>query len=212
VLPLTPYVDYEAWETADKTGQDYTAYTDALHPLGVLAFSVAATASEAQVSVVNTALGPIYLTDLAIRGTLITSYDTVQVDVEDADSQVLYGLRSLSITLPLPSSQPFAESLANYLLSRYKAPAYRLKWLQTTGQSLGGVSLWGIDIGDVLSVSEAQVGFSNTLYVVIGLRYQFSPPANIQIKLTVSRLDERTWGVFDDTDLGKFDTTLRMGI
>jgi hypothetical protein len=91
ILPLEPSTDWTANDRRDGLGTDYT-YFDSL------SFSVAVTASEAQISVRNTALGPLWLTKLQVRGKLITSYDPLQVTLEDTDSQAAYGPSRSPIT------------------------------------------------------------------------------------------------------------------
>lgn len=199
VLPLVPTTDWTANEARDGTGPDYTGNPN-------LKFSAAVTANEVQLSVENTALGPLYLTKVQVRGRLVTKYDPVEIVRENAASQASYGLRREQVELPLPVDQAFAESLAAYFLDRYKDPAFRITQLDADNRlSAAGVSLLDIELGDVLALSEAQTGVQNARLLVTGVEYAWSRGVLESLKWHVRPLDDASIGLFGDAALGKFD-------
>ena len=199
VLPLVPDVDWAANDRPDGAGFDYTGSPS-------LAFQVTATATGVHISVRNTALGPLYLTMLRVRGRLITAYDPVTIAREDAESQALYGVRALTVALPLPTGQGFAESLAAYLLARRSAPAYALTRLETQLPAIGGAPVIGIEIGDVIAVSDAHTASAEARYLVTGVAYAVGPGGLESTAFDVRRLDDQTYALYDDEGLGRYES------
>ncbi len=205
VLPLEAGTDYEANDAQDGSGADYT-----YHP--ALSFAVAITANEAQVSVSNTALGPLYLTKLQVRGKLVTHYDKVDVVRESSASQALYGVRPLDVELKLPVATEFSEALANHLLSRFKTPYFRVEAFRTKKAEVGDVVTLGISLGDVIEASEEQTGLSGASFLVHGVRMEIAQALPPEIEWRVRRLDAVTYWVLGDPTYSVLGRTTRPGL
>ncbi|MFQ3536757.1 MAG: hypothetical protein SNJ58_12865 [Aggregatilineales bacterium] len=209
-LPPEPYLDYTANTRADGTGEDYTAHP--LHP-DVLRFSVARSGADIELTIENTALGTLFIRDLQLRGEAVVAYEPVQYVREDSLSILRYGVRELAVELPLTSSQLYAESLAEYLLGRYKQPAYRLARLKFRNQGqLGTVRLVDIDIGSVLSVSDTQLGIAGQRYLVTGLRYELDADKRFEVEFAVRPLEDVTFWLLGDATYGRLNETTRLGV
>ena len=100
VLPLLPTTNYEIYETV---GDPYPGYTNGDPVTGkqYVFFSQAVNATSMEVSVVNKALGPLYVTKLEVTGKALVKYNPYTAVAEDSSSQALYGKRTLTIQLPL---------------------------------------------------------------------------------------------------------------
>lgn len=202
VIPLTPYTDFEVsdYETG---GYDYTT------AVGVnFAFSFAINGSSVEVTITNTALGPLYFTLLKVRGIGIVSYDPQVITVEDATSQDAYGKRVMSVKLPLTSTVNFARSLAEYLLSRYKDPTFRVNAISFGGQNrIANVDLYSLEIGSVIVLSDYQSAISSQKYLITGISYgRIGPRLTGDIKFYLRRLDDVAYGVYDDAVYGLYDS------
>jgi len=209
VLPLLPTTNYEIYETV---GDPYPGYTNGDPATGKLYvfFSVAVNATSAEVSVVNKALGPLYITKLEISGLALVKYNPYTAVAEDASSQQLYGKRTLTIQLPLSNNQQFAEALAAYNLKRYKDASFRAKRISFASimRTIGGVKLHSLNLGDVISYTDYQHGVSAQKYLTRGIQWTFGSPASgrMAASFDVFRLDDSIYGAFDaGAPRGKFN-------
>jgi len=205
ILPLEAGIDWTANDRPDGSGIDYTYFE-------ALTFSVALTAGEAAVTIRNTALGVLYVTFLQLRGRLITRYAPLTFAADDPASAAAYGLHAERLFLPLPAPPAFAASLAEYRLARGALPHYRVTTPSGNVESVGGVSLYAPEIGEVIAVSEPHTGVSGAKYLLAGVVYRFGLRDAPRITYHVRRLDDQTYGVFDDALYGRFDETLRAAV
>lgn len=206
ITPLVPTTDWTANEQSDSSGVSYTGNAN-------LTFSLVRNSSNVEVSIKNTALGPLYVTMLKVRGTGYVSYDSQTFEAEDAASEALYGKRSLAISLPMPVSANFPPALGNYLLERYKDPVYRVQTIAFQHRyDVQSTALLGLRIGDVIKLTDAQVGLSNNYYLITAIQYRFKL-GGVQNGLNsgsftfnVIQLDDTPYGVWDSATLGLWDT------
>ena len=209
VLPLLPTTNYEIYETV---GDPYPGYTNGDPVTGkqYVFFSQAVNATSMEVSVVNKALGPLYVTKLEVTGKALVKYNPYTAVAEDSSSQALYGKRTLTIQLPLSNNQQYAEALAAYQLKRYKDATFRVKRIDFASmvRTIGGVKLHALEIGDVISYTDYQHGVSAQKYLIRGINWNFGTPAGNRFKIgfEVFRLDDSVYAVFDaGAPRGKFD-------
>jgi hypothetical protein len=197
ILPLEPGLDYTVNDAPDGiSGFDYT-YT------GVLTLSVVVNAGDAEITLKNTALGPLYVRNLQVRGTGIAAYDPVHITREDAESQAAYGLATAEIAFPLGGRQVFAESVADQLLAERATPRYRIEQITFRG----GVWLWDAGMNANISLIEIGPGFRALWledaganvpaapYIVVGIDYVGEAAGVLETTLYVRPLAEgfRTW-------------------
>ena len=117
--------------------------------------------------------------------------------------------------MPLPASINVAEAYAHYLRARYAEPAYRVQRVSfghrgTFGYG-SGVSVFGLEIGDVLVFTDPQLGLANKKHLVIGIRTDLDSEKG-SVSLDVFALDDQTYGIYGDTTLGKYGSTFRYAI
>jgi hypothetical protein len=209
-LPPEPNVDYTANTKEDGTGEDYTVHP--LHP-DVLRFAVASTASNIEVTVTNTALGMLFIRDFQLRGQAVVAYEPVEYVREDKASIEKYGVRTLTVDLPLTGSQYFAESLAEYLIGRHLAPHYRIRHLTFRNQShIGTTPILNVEIGDVIAVTDYQLGVTGVKYLVTGLQYEVRADLTMDVTVSVQPLQDVTFWILGDAAYGVLDSTTRLGV
>jgi hypothetical protein len=207
--------------TTPISTSDYTV-TDSPTPgagfnytgLGYLIFSLSINGSNVEVSMSNVASGTLYVHLLQVRGVGIVSNNPSTATATDISSQSTYGKRVKSVSLPLPSGQIFAQALADYTLSKYKTPAYRINAI-TFGNinKIGGINLFSLEIGDTLTLTDYQTGATTQKYLITGIQYAgIAPRITGAITFYLTRLDDTTYGIFDNTTYGLFDTTMRAAI
>ncbi len=206
-LPPEPNVDFTAAEREDGYGADtYTTYAG-------LKFGVASTGSDIEVSIENQALGTLFIIDFQLRGTALVAYDPVQYIREDQPSITAYGVRTLTVDLPLTSTQFYAEALAEYLLSRFKQPAYRVYEVMFENQArISGLRLIDLEIGDTISLSDYQAGITAQNHLITAIGYEFSAEKNLTVKLSVRPLNDVTYWILEDATYGVLGSTTRLGV
>lgn len=204
--PLTPGTHYTVNDRADGTGADYTTYAS-------ITFSAVINGADVEVTIRNAALGPLYVTKLEIEGVGIVGYEDQQVVREDAASIADFGTRALTVGLPLGNAQIFAEALADSLLERYREPAYRVGSLTFRQQTaIGAVKLYALEIGDVITLTDAQLGISGQRSMILGVQYQLGAGGASQITFSVRALDDKLYWILDDAVYGQLGITTRLGV
>jgi len=132
---------------------------------------------------------------------------------EDLSSQEVYGARSYSVTGLLTDSATDLQSLANFLLSRFKQPQYRFDSLSVVLDVLTESQqneVLDLEIGDIVQVRFTPSGLPPAIdqYVrVIGINHDWSNNEK-RINLSLERLDfglfvldDPVFGVLDDDRL-----------
>jgi hypothetical protein len=201
VLPLEPGTDYSVYDTADKTGFNYTNSKR-------VKFSVAVTGGGIEVHMTNTATGTLYVHDLQVRGVASIAYDPLNLVIDDTTSQEEYGRRVRDVRIPLEidGGDAFAEQVGRLLLARYAVPLTRVGYVEFSGiETVGATSLYDIEIGDVVTVSETQTALSAEEHWVMGQAYSFQEKAAPRLTFLLARLTSNTYLTLDDATLGRLD-------
>lgn len=208
IIPLTQYTDFTVSDM-EVGGFDYTPSVG-----GAYVFSYAINGSNVEITIVNAALGPLYITKLQVRGTGLVDYDPQNITVEDATSQDAYGKRVMSVKLPLPSTINYASSLAEYLLSRFKNPAFRINSISFGGQNLiGAVKLYALEIGSNITITDYQSAVSGAKYMITGIAYNnIAPQTPGEITCYLRAVEDVTYWILEDSTYGKLDVTTRPGV
>ncbi len=208
LIPPTPSTDYTVNDREDGTGSDYTTS-------GRITITTASTGSEVQLSFINTATGPLYVRGLQIRGVGIVDYDVQQATFEDNTSKTTYGRHDLGVTLPLPvtNAQLYAESLAGYLLGKFKDPSYRLTSVTFSDTAtVGSTALLSLDVGSTITLSDSLTGVSSKRYVVLGISGDIDAGTVRRVTYTIEQLDEQTYWLLDSATYSVLDSTTRLYI
>lgn len=200
-LPLVAGTHWTANEQSDGSGVSYTYYTPS-----PLTFSTVVTSTGVEITVKNTALGPLYLLTLQVEGELVVQYESVSLLEEDATSQQKYNPRRLPASLPLATSEVRARALARYLLRRYKDPVYRVKQIRVKGVTVvGGAELYAVELGDVIAYSDLQTQESGR-YMVTGRATRMGKIGERELTLYVRKLDAAQYWILGNATYGKIGT------
>lgn len=207
--PLTPTTDFTVNEAADGSAVDYTNNAN-------IGFSLAIEGSNCKITCKNSALGPLFVTKLQVRGVGIVKYNKSTAYAEDATSQAAYDRIDLTIDIPFSSAtvDNLAASYAAYLLSRYKDPKYRLESITfRDNNKIGGVNFYSIEIGNIITFTDYQTGLSGQRYLITGIRasdLRERRPGSFTFY--VRRLDDVTYWILQDATYGALGTTTRLGV
>jgi hypothetical protein len=206
VLPLVANTDFDINDIEDGSGTNYTS-------LGYVRFDVALSGTGVEVTMQNSALGQLYVDNLQVRGVAKIAYDPVNVQVEDSTSIAAYGVRPYDVELPLMFSgiDTFAPQLAAHLLSRNAYPTSRQEALSFQNMTaVDAVNLYSLDLGDVLTVSEAQTGVTARKAWIAGISGSIAQGNRASLAWNVRHidsgyvhliLDDLTYGQLDDNRL-----------
>jgi hypothetical protein len=132
-----------------------------------------------------------------------------EVTAEDADSQLLYGPRSYSVTGLLNNSATELQFLADFLLARFKDPQYRFQSLSVVLDVLTESQqneVLDLEIGNVVQVKFTPSGIPPAIEQycrVIGISHDWSNNEK-RINLSLERLDFSLF-ILDDPVLGILD-------
>lgn len=200
-LPLVPGTDFTLSDLEDMSGYNYTSE-------GYVRFDVAATGTDVEITMENTALGQLYVSGLQVRGTMKIGYDPVDVMAEDATSVEMFGVHPVTIELPLMFTgvDQFAPQLATYALARSANPESHQDAIAFENiTEVGGVNLFSLDIGDVVQVSEPQTAISGRRAWITGISGSIAPGNLARLQWTLRRLDNMNYLILDDTTYGRLD-------
>jgi hypothetical protein len=210
-LPPAPNTDYTAWDFPDRTGFNYTNS-------GYLTFGVIPKTTGIEIDIHNAAIGPLYIFDFQIRGQAIVAYNPVTKEARYEPGISLYGSRTLSVNLPLTSSEALASAIAHYLLSQYKEPKERINKVEVgqERETIDGISLMNVNIGDVVYLTDEVMNTTNQKYLITGYEVSMEPgddgSGNVATSFDVLRLDDVTYGIIDDVSYGRLDISMRLSI
>lgn len=208
VLPLVAGTDFDAYD-AKEGGRDYTSDPELPDQL---TFGVVAASNGMEISAQTTTLGSLYLRNFQVRGEGLVSYDPLEFVAEDAASIALYGQKELKIAFDLDADPRLAEGLGRYLLRRYKTPTWRIMTLDAGDhKEAGGVSLFSLQIGDVVSVSDSMAAPTAVKVAIAGMELTFTQ-FSVGMVLRVIELDEATHGIWGDPVYGQWGVTMRFGL
>jgi hypothetical protein len=195
-------------------GTDYTAkINDGLAGLdvtdqGYLSVSVAINGGDVEASFVNTSIRHVYIFDFQVRGTMLLGQEPITVLREDTTSITAYNRRTRGVNLPLPVGVHLAPALAEYLVNRYKDARFRAGSMNFAGQTtVGTVNLFARDIGEVVSLTEYQLGLSAQRYLISSIDGQIDVGSKGSITFGLRKLDELVYGIWDDATYGIWDTS-----
>ena len=132
-----------------------------------------------------------------------------EVTAEDADSQLIYGPRSYSVTGLLNNSATELQFLADFLLARFKEPQYRFQSLSVVLDVLSEAQqneVLDLEIGNVVQVKFTPSGIPPAIEQycrVIGISHDWSNNEK-RINLSLERLDFSLF-ILNDPVLGILD-------
>ena len=128
---------------------------------------------------------------------------------EDADSQAVYGPRTLSQTGLLIQEPEQLQFLADFFLARYKEPQYRFETVTVVLDTLTTVNqdkVLDLEIGDIVLVrfEPSDIPPAIEQYVrIIGINHDWTPGSK-NISFALERLDFAVF-ILDDAVLGQLD-------
>lgn len=201
VLPLAAGTDYTVSDSADGGGFDYTASNRILA-------SVGASGSGVDITLTNSATGTLHVADLQVRGVAVVSYDPVDYLVEDSSSIDDFGQNERAFSLPLGFAGigQFAPLYAAYLMNKYSQPNLAQPEISFKNISeLGGVALFGLGIGSVITHSDTQTGVSAWRSWIAGIAGSVGPANVCTLRWYVRWLDSAVYGIYDDPVFGIYD-------
>lgn len=107
-----------------------------------------------------------YLTKLQIRGTPLLSDNPIKVEVEDSTSIDKYGRRTWTVRRsPYVQSEPHAQMIADFLLSRFKDPVQIIRLERIPARP------W-LEPGDRITVQETLSGLDDA-YLITEISWQY---------------------------------------
>ena len=197
--------DYTVNDRADGLGFDYTSSPH-------FALTAAIEATRAALTLTNTAIGPLYVTRLQVRGKPIRVHDPITVDAGDASSQADFEERALALDLPMQPDPVFGQAYAEYLVGRFKTPALAASRLRVRDRArIGGVSVFGVRLMDKVIVSDAASGLSAAAHWVYAVEYELAA-GGFTVTLLLERADERRYALLDRAGYAELGSTTRLGL
>lgn len=199
--------DYTINEFKDGTGFNYTNS-------GLVRISIAPGGADLEVTLSNAALGTLYVRGLQIKGQRYSDASETQITRRDDTSIALYGRRTpLTLSLPFTVSQDFATALVEYTLGRGANPIPRVQMVSFTNvREVGGVDLYGLDIGDVIQITDYQTGIVAQKALILGIDGTMAVDGTCGITFALDRLDDVTYWILDDATYSKLGDTTRLGV
>ncbi|HVO70082.1 MAG TPA: hypothetical protein VMT24_08555 [Aggregatilineaceae bacterium] len=191
----------------DQPGGDGFNYTNSPH----FSVSTAIEATRATITLSNTAIGPLYVTKLQVRGKPIRVYDPITIEEEDAASQNLYEKRALALDLWMMPDPVFGQAYAEYLVGRYKAPALAATRMEVRDRDvIAGVNLFSLEMMDKILASDPATGLSEAAHWIRAVEYDLQPGGYV-VTLHLERADDRKYCLLDRQEFAELGTNSRLG-
>lgn len=204
VADLVATTDYTVNDRADGSGFDYTASPH-------FAISLAVEATRAQITLSNTAIGPLYVTHLQVRGKPIRTYDPITVVQADGDSQARYERRARVLDLALQSDPVFAQAYAEYLVGRFAEPALAAEAVTIADRDvIGGVNVFSVELMDRVAVNDAHAGLDALQHWVRAVDYELGAES-FRVTLHLERADDRRYWRLGAAGYSELGATTRLG-
>lgn len=199
--------DYTVNDQPDGSGYDYT--ND-----GLVKLSIAPGGAGMAITLSNTALGTLYVRNLRVKGQRYSDAREVKITRQDDTSIALYGRRApLAINLPFTVSDAFAEALVDYTLGRVANPVPRVRQVSFTNvREAGGVDLFGLEIGDVIEVSDYQTGIEAQKSIIVGIDGAMAVDGSCGLTFALERIDDITYWILENVTYGLLGDTTRLGV
>ena len=203
IAPL-PGDDYAVNDRPDGLGFDYTHSPH-------FALSATIEATRAALTLTNTAIGPLYVTRLQVRGRPMRTYDPITLAAVDSGSQAVYERRALTLDLPMQPDPVFGQAYAEYLVGRYKTPALAATRLRIRDHArLGGTEVFGVGLMDKVIVGDPASGLE-AAHWVRALAYELAVDG-FSVTLYLERADNRRYGLLDRVGYAELGTNTRLGL
>lgn len=206
VLPLRPYTDWVANERRDLLGGDYTGSQ-------YLKMSYVISGAGIDVTISNYATGVLFFTKFQVNGQGLVHYNPIVSSAIDKASIISTGVQhDLAVELSLSEDVAYGNSLATYLLSKWKTPTLRVSTVDYGNINvIGGVSVIAVKIDDVVVLNDTQIGLSNKKYAVLGINFELAPQS-IKVSHQVEPLDDVTYWLLGDATYGVLNSTARLAV
>ena len=204
VITPAATTDYLVNDVADGSGFNYTHSPS-------FSISVEIEATRARITLTNTATGPLYVTKLQIRGKPIRVWDPVTVEQADSASQSAYEVRAAALDLPMQADPVFAQSYAEYLVSRFKEPFVCADQAVIRGRDITGhVNVFSLDLMDKVIVNDPASGADMLQHWIRGVDYDITT-TTFTVSLALERADDRQYWLLGRVGYGHLDHTTRLG-
>ncbi len=196
--------DYTVNDDPSGGGFDYTSSPS---------FSLTTTieATRAILTLENTAMGPLYVTSLKIRGKAIRVWDPIMVEEGDSTSQTAYEVRAAVLDLPMQADEVFAQSYAEYLVRRFKDPFLALDQVVIRSQEMvGNVNVFSLEMMNKVVINENQSGADMLQHWIRGVEYDITGQT-FEVRLYLERADDRQYWQLGRLGYGELGTAARLG-
>ncbi|HLY26588.1 MAG TPA: hypothetical protein VKQ72_09630, partial [Aggregatilineales bacterium] len=181
----------------------------------LVTFSYTYAASQAVVTCYNWSAHPLWISKFQLQGIPLYTYDPLTIEVYDT---AIIGANPLKFNVPLTLDQPFtndpafSQSLAAYVLNRFKNPYLQGKTLTFKHKdTVAGQDVLHTNVFDVVLTPDSQAGLtSSARHFVVGKQWQYSAQSGgilDQMQYILERCDPALYVKFDDASVGTYDGT-----
>jgi hypothetical protein len=168
--------------------------------------------SAVTIRVTNSALGPLYVNGLQVRGKAVTGTDPISALASDGPSAAAYGARSLHVELPLPGNGELADSLALYILDQRRAAAtYPLHMTIRDFDRVNGVNAFSLRLFDSIRVSDSQTGLSGARCWITAIETTLKP-GSFTRRFSLERADVRRYFALNTAGYAELDAATRLAV
>lgn len=202
---ITPVAgtDYNVYTNVDGTGSTYN--DDVIVSLGI-------TGGKVRAAFKNKSGADRYIHDFQVRGVAIIAYERQQIVRRNAASIAAYGKRAYNYTLPFASTYSYAETIAEYL-QRYADAVTRFDQLTFNAQyEVDGTNIFSLDIGDLITVTDAQTGITSQNALIWGYQYDWTPGRATRTTITVRAIGDKSYWILADATFSNLGNTTRLAM
>ena len=179
---------------------------------GSVTVSCAFGGNSASATIINGYGQTVYANLFQMRGYMVSVYDPVEVVKEDATSQAAYGERTLTFSQPYQASTNYADSIATWLLSRFKDPYSDISAVEFTANASANLQTLGITLGisDRVTIQETVTGVSRDFFIN-QVSYTMGEGCILKVNWILEPASPIVYWILGDAVYGVLDVTTLPG-
>lgn len=153
-----------------------------------------------------------YLTKLQCRGKGIYDYESIAMEVENAESITAYGERPVTVDMPYEQDLVVGDNYAAYLINLYSAPALQAETVTIKASTSAALlaDAMAVDVGSRVVLAETATGVSAACFVQ-SVGYVIGDGPTLTVTWGLAPASRDSYWLLEEVGYSELDETTRLG-